>query len=58
MKAATVFGTLASAAAFLVPGLARWVPSGYSYAALLLLLGAVCFAPLWPRRKPGSSPFA
>ena len=49
MKAATVFGTLASAAAFLVPGLALWVPSGYSYGAALLLLTAVLGAPWWRR---------
>ncbi len=41
-----------TAAAFLLPALALWVPSGYSYAALLLLLGAVCFAPVWLRHKP------
>ena len=49
MKAATVFGTLASAAAFLVPGLALWVPSGSSYGAALLLLTAVLGAPWWWR---------
>ncbi|QTD45165.1 O-antigen ligase family protein [Ottowia testudinis] len=41
-----------TAAAFLLPALALWVPSGYSYAALLMLLGAVCFAPAWLRHKP------
>ncbi len=39
-------------AAFLLPALALWVPSGYSYAAVLLLLGSVCFAPAWVRHKP------
>lgn len=39
-------------AAFLLPALALWVPSGYSYGALVLLLGALCFAPAWLRRKP------
>jgi O-antigen ligase len=39
-------------AAFLLPALALWVPSGYSYGALVLLLGALCFAPVWLRLKP------
>lgn len=39
-------------AAFLLPALALWVPSGYSYGALTLLLGALGFAPVWLRRKP------
>ncbi|WP_233168107.1 O-antigen ligase family protein [Xylophilus sp. ASV27] len=41
---------LTSAAAFLVPGLALWRPSGYSYGVALLLLGALLFARRWPRR--------
>ena len=50
---ATAFSLrMTSAAAFLLPALALWVPSGYSYAALLLLLGALCFAPAWLRRGP------
>ena len=44
-----------TAAAFLLPALALWVPSGYSYAALLLLLGALCFAPVWLRRRPDAA---
>jgi O-antigen ligase len=44
---------LTALAAFLLPALALWVPSGYSYGALLLLLGALCFAPAWLRRRPG-----
>jgi O-antigen ligase len=40
----------ATAAAFLVPGLALWLPSGYSYGALLLTLLALGAAPLWWRR--------
>jgi len=43
---------LTSTAAFLLSALALWVPSGYSYAALLLLLGAVCSAPHWLRQRP------
>lgn len=39
-------------AAFLLPALALWVPSGYSYGALVLLLGALWFAPVWLRRRP------
>lgn len=39
-------------AAFLLPALALWVPSGYSYGALVLLLGALFFAPVWLRRRP------
>ncbi|WP_051603000.1 O-antigen ligase family protein [Simplicispira psychrophila] len=39
-------------AAFLLPALALWVPSGYSYGALVLLLGALWFAPTWLRRRP------
>jgi len=41
---------LASAAAFLVPGLALWLPSGYSYGVVVLLLGALLFMGRWPRR--------
>ena len=39
-------------AAFLLPALALWVPSGYSYSALILLLGALIFSPVWLRRRP------
>lgn len=39
-------------AAFLLPALALWVPSGYSYGALVLLLGALIFCPVWLRRRP------
>lgn len=49
---ATVAFTLASLAAFLLPALALWVPSGYSYGAVLLLLGALCLAPRWLRQRP------
>ncbi|MDD2610938.1 MAG: O-antigen ligase family protein [Giesbergeria sp.] len=42
-------------AAFLLAALAIWVPSGYSYAAVLLLLGALCFAPRWLRQPPESA---
>ena len=49
---ATVAMRTTTLAAFLLPALALWVPSGYSYGALVLLLGAVCFAPVWLRRRP------
>ena len=41
---------LSSAAAFMVPGLALWLPSGYSWGAVLLLLCALASAPHWCRR--------
>lgn len=34
----------------MVPGLALWLPSGYSWGAVLLLLGTAASAPLWLRR--------
>ena len=40
----------ATAAAFLVPGLGLWIPSGYSFGTLLLLMAAVVTAPAWARR--------
>lgn len=49
---ATVPLHLTTLAAFLLPALALWVPSGYSYGALILLLGALVFCPVWLRRKP------
>ena len=39
---------LNSAAAFAVPGLALWLASGYSYGAVLLLLGALITIRRWP----------
>lgn len=48
---ANVAFKLASLAAFLLPTLALWVPSGYSYAAVLLLLGALLCAPRWLRQR-------
>ncbi|RZJ11249.1 MAG: O-antigen ligase family protein [Acidovorax sp.] len=44
------FGRCASVGAFMVPGLALWLPSGYSYGAALLLLAALASAPVWWRR--------
>ena len=38
---------LSSAGAFMVPGLALWLPSGYSWGALLLLLCTLASAPQW-----------
>ena len=49
MKAESVLRGLASAAAFMVPGLALWLPSGYSYGAALLLFAALVGAPWWWR---------
>ena len=49
MRAESVLRGLASAAAFMVPGLALWIPSGYSYGAALLLLTALFGAPWWWR---------
>lgn len=50
MKSYRWFGHCASAGAFMVPGLALWLPSGYSYGAVLLLVGALASAPVWGRR--------
>lgn len=53
MKAiAGIWQRCATAAAFLVPGLALTVPSGYSWGALLLLLCSLCSAGLWLRQRP------
>jgi O-antigen ligase len=43
-------------AAVLVPGLAVWLRSGYSYGAGLLVLGALLFLPRWVgrRQQPGT----
>ncbi|WP_343294047.1 O-antigen ligase family protein [Vandammella animalimorsus] len=41
-----------SVAAFLVPALALWLPSGYSWGALLLLLLALANLHHWPRTLP------
>lgn len=43
---------LTSFSAFLLAALAIWVPSGYSYGAALLLLGALIYAPRWLRQRP------
>ncbi len=40
---------VATAALFLLPALALTVQSGYSYGAVLLLVGALCSAHRWPR---------
>ncbi|MFP5442209.1 MAG: polymerase, partial [Betaproteobacteria bacterium] len=44
------FSRCASIGAFMVPGLALWLPSGYSYGAVLLWLATRASAPLWWRR--------
>ena len=49
MSVPWLLGEAASAAAFLVPGLALWLPSGYSYGAALLVLAALLGAPWWWR---------
>ena len=43
---------LTSFSAFLLAAQAIWVPSGYSYGAALLLLGALLYAPRWLRQRP------
>jgi len=40
----------ATAAAFLLPGVGLWLPSGYSIGAVVLLLAALASAPFWVRR--------
>ncbi|WP_230681466.1 hypothetical protein [Paracidovorax cattleyae] len=43
---------LTTLVAFLLPALALTVPSGYSYGAVLLLLGALATLPRWMRLRP------
>ena len=50
MDARRWFGRAANAGAFMVPGLALLLPSGYSYGAALLVLAAMASAPLWWRQ--------
>ena len=38
-----------SLAAFLVPALALWLPSGYGWGTALLIVGALLGAPYWLR---------
>lgn len=47
-----------NAGAFMVPGLALWLPSGYSWGALWLLLLALWAAPRWCRRPVRASTWA
>ena len=42
---------LTTLAAVLVPALALWLRSGYSYGAGLMVLGALCFLPRWVGRR-------
>ena len=42
---------LNSVAAFAVPGMALWLPSGYSYGAVMLLVGALLTLRQWPFEK-------
>ena len=50
MNAERLARQVSSAAAFAVPALALTLPSGYSYGAMLLLVGALVFLPLWWRQ--------
>lgn len=52
IKTNQIPAAVTSLAAFLLAALAIWVPSGYSYGAALLLLGALCSAPRWLRQRP------
>lgn len=49
MTAQRWFERCASCGAFMLAGLALWLPSGYSYGAALLLLTALVSAPWWYR---------
>ena len=49
MKAPFILRALASFAAFFVPGMSLWLPSGYSYGATLLLVTALLGIPWWWR---------
>jgi len=40
----------ATAAAFLLPGVGLWIPSGYSIGAVVLLIAALVSVPFWVRR--------
>lgn len=55
-RADGVLRSLVGAAAFMVPGLALWLPSGYSYGAALLLLTALLGLPWWWRDFRVSAP--
>ena len=46
---------LSAVAAFMVPGLALWLPSGYSWGALLLLLCSLTSVATWWRRPLGAA---
>ncbi|MDD2175855.1 O-antigen ligase family protein [Acidovorax sp. D2M1] len=52
-KADEIFVRLSGVAAFMVPGLALWVRSGYSWGAVVLLLCSLATAGVWLRRRPG-----
>ncbi|GKS87108.1 O-antigen ligase family protein [Acidovorax sp. SUPP1855] len=53
MKPSDVFARLSGVAAFMVPGLALWLRSGYSWGAVVLLLCSLATAGVWLRRPPG-----
>lgn len=44
--------TFTSSAAFLLPALALWLPSGYSWGAVVLLLASLASLHRWPRHRP------
>ncbi|MCW8166308.1 O-antigen ligase family protein [Verminephrobacter aporrectodeae subsp. tuberculatae] len=51
MRAHRWFGRCANCGACMLPGLALWLPSGYSFGAALLLLAALVSVPVWCRRR-------
>ena len=56
MKAHPLFWPqLTAVAAFMVPGLALWLPSGYSWGAVLLLLCSLATVGTWWRRPAGAA---
>lgn len=46
------WNTLSNTSAFLLPALALWLPSGYSWGAVVLLLASLMSLHRWPRYRP------
>lgn len=46
------WNTLSNTAAFMLPALALWLPSGYSWGAVVLLLASLASLHRWPRHRP------
>lgn len=46
------WNTLSNTAAFMLPALALWLPSGYSWGAVVLLLASLASLHRWPRYRP------